>query len=293
MRSKRWFGAVAAALAVTLAGCGLVSPLEPDDPAEPLPVIEIGSDQTATSELLAALYIAALQAKDEPAVAVEVVPGTETLALADNSPMAMPVFAASLLQEYTNEPLPSAVADTIVQLATELAPEVGVLETSNLDGGLVWAATPESGLASLTELAELPSDSNLVAPGFAMTMSSGVPALQVAYGATLAVDQVEDPGDRAAMLASGEAAAALFRRTEIVDLDGLVELEDPIEVTTPDPVVVAVSSEFAEQRPDAVLVLEAVHTALNAESYAELVAASAADGLEPAISAWLTARGLA
>lgn len=284
---------VAAALAVTLAGCGLVSPLEPDDPAEPLPVIEIGSDQTATSELLAALYVAALQAKDEPAVTVEVVPGTETLALADNSPMAMPVFAATLLQEYTNEPLPTAAADTIVQLATELAPEVGVLETSNLDGGLVWAATPESGLTSLTELAELPSDSTLVAPGFAMTVSSGVPALQVAYGVTLAVDQVEDPGERAAMLAGGEASAALFRRTEIIDLDGLVELEDPIEVTTPDPAVVAVSSEFAEQRPDAVLVLEAVHTALNAESYAELVAASAADGLEPSISAWLTSRGLA
>lgn len=280
------------ALAVTLAGCGLVSPLEPDDPAEPLPVIEIGSDQTAASELLAALYVAALQARDEPAVTVEVVPGTETLALADNSPMAMPVFAATLLQEYTTDPLPASAADTIVNLATELAPEVGVLETSNLDGGLLWAATAESGLTSLTELAELPPDSTLLAPGFAMTMTSGVPALQVAYGATLAVEQVDDAGDRAAMLASGEASAALFRRTEVVDLDGLVELDDPVEVTTPDPVVVAVSAEFAEQRPEAVLVLEAVHAALTPQSYADLVAASAADGLEPAISAWLTAHAL-
>lgn len=280
-------------MAVTLAGCGLVSPLEPDDPAEPLPVIEIGAVQTATSELLAELYVAALQAKNEPAVVVQVVPGTETLALADNSPMAMPLFAATVLQEYTNEPLPTDSADTIVRLATAVAPEIGVLETSKLDGALVWAATPESGLTSLTQLAELSSSSTLAAPSFAMTMSSGVPALQVAYGAALTVDQADDPGERAAALVSGEVVAALFRRTEVTDLDGLVELDDPIQVLTPDPLVVAVSSQFAEQRPDAVLVLEAVQTALDEDAYAELVAAAAADGLEPAIADWLKARRLA
>jgi glycine betaine/choline ABC-type transport system substrate-binding protein len=126
-----------------------------------------------------------------------------------------------------------------------------------------------------------------------MTMSSGVPALQVAYGAALTVDQVDDPGERAAALTSGEVVAALFRRTEVTDLDGLVELDDPIQVLTPDPLVVAVSSQFAEQRPDAVLVLEAVQTALDEDAYAELVAAAAADGLEPAIAEWLKARRLA
>lgn len=280
-----------AAGAVT--GCGVVSPVVTEDPVEPLPVIEIGSDQTALSELLGTLYVAALQARDEPAVIVEVVPGTETLALADNSPMAMPVFAGTLLQEYTNEPLPTEAAETITQLATQVAPEISVLKTSRLDGGLVWAATPESGLTSLTDLAELPPVSTLVAPGFAMTISSGVPALRVAYGAALTVDQVDDAGERASALISGDAVAALFRRTEITDLDGLVALDDPIEVATPDPLALAVVTEFAEQRPDAVLALEAVQEALDEEAFAELVAAAAAEGLEPAIAAWLRVRGLA
>ncbi|MCW5952445.1 MAG: hypothetical protein KIT69_09330 [Propionibacteriaceae bacterium] len=293
MRAGSWGRAVIAGMsAVVLAGCGLVSPVEPDDPAEPLPVIEIGSDGTATSELLAALYIAALQAGGDPAVVIDVTPGTETLALADGSPMAMPVYAASLLGEYTNDPLPTDAADTITDLATEVAPEIGVLETSRLDGGLVWAAAPESGLASLTDLAGLPAGTTAVAPGFAMTTLSGVPALHAAYGAELVVDQLDDPGERAAALAEGGAVAALFRRTEVTDLDGLVELDDPIGVTTPDPLVVAVSSAFAEQRPDAVLVLDAVQQGLNQDSYAGLVAAAAADGLEPAIAEWLAGHGL-
>ena len=284
---------MAATLAVMLAGCGLVSPVEPDDPAGPLPTIEIGSDGTQASDLVAALYVAALQANGDPAVVVDVTPGTEMLALADYSPMAMPVFAATQLQEYSNEPLSSEAATTISDLATEIAPEVGMLEASKLDGGLVWAATPESGLTSLTDLAGLPSGAIAVAPGFAMTISSGVPVLEVAYDTTLIVTELDDPGARAAALASGDAVAALFRRTEVTDLDGLVELDDPVGVIAPDPLVAAVPAELAEQRPDAVLVLDAAQQQHDQDAYAELVAASAADGLEPAITAWLASRGLA
>ncbi len=283
---------VAATLAVTLSGCGLVSPVEPDDPVEPLATVEIGSDGTSTSELVAALYVAALQASGDPAVVVDVMPGTETLAVADNSPMAMPVFAATLLQDYSNDPPPTEAAETITQLATAVGPELGVLQTGAVDGGLVWAADPDSGLASLTELAELPAGSAAVAPGFAMTSASGVPALQVAYGAELLVQPVEDPAERAAALTEGSVTAA-FRRTESIDLDGLTELADPIGVTVPDPLVVVLSAEFAQQRPDAVLVLDAVQQVLTNESLAELAAAAAVDGRDPAILAWLGDRGLA
>lgn len=285
--------AVAAAVAVLLAGCGVVSPVEPDDPVESLPVIGIGSDETATSELLAALYVGALQANGNPAVVVDVTSGTEMLALADNSPMAMPVYAASLLQEYTNDQPSADAAATITDLATAVAPEVGVLETSRLDGGPVWMAASEAGLTSLTDLAGLPVGTIAIAPAFALTMPSGVPALQAAYGADLVVEQVDDPGARATALTEGEAAAALFRWTEVTDLDGLIELDDPIGVTTPDPLVVAVSAVFADQRPDAVLVLDAVQQVLDQDSYAELVAAVTADGIEPAIAQWLAAHGLA
>lgn len=258
----------------------------------PLPVIEIGSDGSPTSELIATLYVAALQAKDEPATVVDVEPGTETLALADNSPMAMPVFAGTLLQEASTDTPPTDAATTISDLADQVAPEVSLLQTSHLDGALGWVATPESGLTSLTQLAGLPAGTTVVAPGFAMTIPSGVPALRAAYDAQLTVDQIDDPSQREAAVSGGQAAAGLFRRIDL-EISGLVHLDDPVGVAAPDPLVAAVSAEFAEQRPDAVLVLDAVQAQLTDESYVELAAAAAADGLEPAVSAWLQARGLA
>lgn len=294
MRSSGWLRAVVAAtLAVALAGCGLVSPVVPDDTAAPLPTIEIGSDGTDTSELVAALYVAALQAADDPAEVVAVTPGTEALAVADNSPMAMPVFAATLLQDYSNDPLPTDATTTITNLATAVAPQLGVLRTSSVDGRLVWASDSDSGLSSLTDLAALPASTVVAVPGFGMENAAGLPALQVAYGATLAVKQIDGPSERAAALADGTAAAALFRSTESIELDGLTILEDPIGTATPDPLVVLLSSEFADQRPDAVLVLDAVQKALTDASLAELAASATVDGLDPAIATWLAAHGLA
>lgn len=292
MRSGSWVVAVvASAWAVTFAGCGVVSPVVTEDPVEPLPVIEIGSDGTGTSDLLAALYVAALDAAGEPAEVVAVTPGTETLALGDNSPMAMPVFAATWLQEFSTEPATFDTAMTITDLATAVAPAIGVLETSAVDGGLVWAVDAESELVSLTDLAALPAGTPVVAPTFAMTSASGVPALEAAYKAKLAAGPLEHPAERAAALADGYAAAA-FRRTESIDLEGLNVLTDPVGILTPDPLVVAVSAQFSEERPEAVLVLDAVQHALTNDSLAELAASAAVDGLDPALTAWLAEHGL-
>lgn len=289
MRVLKWCWVAVTALAVT--GCGVVSPVVTEDPAEPLPVITIGSDGTAVSELVASLYVAALKAAGEPAEVVEVTPGTETLALGDNHPMAMPVYAATWLQEFSTEPATFDTATTITDLATAVAPAIGVLESSAVDGGLVWAVDPESELVSLTDLAALPAGTAVVAPAFAMTSASGVPALEAAYGAKLAAEPLDDPAERAAALADGHAAAA-FRRTESIDLAGLDVLTDPVGILTPDPLVAAVSAEFADQRPDAVLVLDAVQSALTDDSLAELAASAAVDGLDPALAQWLAERGL-
>lgn len=282
-----------AALAVMLSGCGLVAPTITEDPVEPFPTIEIGTDGSPASELIAAVYVAALQANGDQAIVVEVVPGTESLALADNSPMAMPVFAGTLLWEETSQPLPMEPATTISDLATAVAPAVGILQTVKLDGGLVWAVLPDSGLSSLLDLAELPAGSAVAAPEFAMTLPSGVPALPAAYDANLIAEQIDDPSARAEALTAGDVVAALFRRTDIVELDGLTLLDDPVGILAPDPVAVALSDEFAEQRPDAVLVLDTVQAVLHEESFAELVAAAAADGVGPAIAEWLATRRLA
>ena len=63
-------------------------------------------------------------------------------------------------------------------------------------------------------------------------------------------------------MVAGTAQAAGFRKTEAVGLADLVELDDPMGVATPDPLVVLLAADLAEQRPDAVLVLDAVQQAL-------------------------------
>jgi len=295
MKVSRWCGAFVAVLAVALAGCGRVSPVAPEAASAAPAVIEIGTDGTSTMDLVAALYAAALEADGHPSAVVDVVPGTETLAVADHSPVAMPVFAATLLQQSNTEPAADA-ADAVAGLAAAVAPDLAVLETGKVDGGLVWAVTMESassGVADLAAVGKWGADKVVAAPGFAMTSPSGVPALEVAYGSSASIQEVDDPVARHDALVGGSADAAGFRRTETIDLSDLVELDDPMGVVTADPLVVLLAADLADQRPDAVLVLDAVQQALTPESLAALTLAASQDGVEPAIAQWLVDAGLA
>lgn len=285
--------AVVASLA--LAGCGQVSPVAADATAASAPTIEVGTDGTATIGLVAALYAAALTADGQPAKVVDVVPGTETLALGDRSPVVMPVFAATLLQQFSTGP--AADAETVIgELATAVAPDLGVLQASKVDGGLVWAVTARraaDGVRDLTAVGSWGADRVLAAPAFALASPSGVPALQVAYNSGAIVTEIEDPAARRQALDTGAAAAAAFRRTEGAALDGLVVLADPVGIAAADPLVVLLASDLADTRPDAVLVLDAVQQKLTTDSLAGLARAAAADGVRAATAAWLEAQGLA
>lgn len=295
MKLSSWIGGFAAALAIATAGCATVSPVAPSQPAAAAEPIQIGTDKTPTIDLVAALYVAALEADGQPAELVEVVPGTETLAVADHSPVAMPVFAGTLLQQYNKDPAASA-ADVIAGLATAVAPDLVVLETSEVDGGLVWAVTMQSassGVGDLVAVGGWGADKVVAAPTFALSNPAGVPALSVAYGSNATIEEVDDPAARQAALADGSADAAGFRRTESVGLADFVALDDPMGVGAPDPLTVLLAADLAEERPGAVLVLDAVQQALTEESLAELTRAAAADGTDAAVTAWLTDAGLA
>lgn len=295
MSGSRWLASLVAVGVIAVAGCARVSPVAPQTSEPPPPAIEIGTDGTPTMSLVAALYAAALEADGQPATVVDVVPGTETLALADHSPVAMPVYAASMLRQFNAESAaePSGI---VAALATAVAPELSVLETSKVDGGLVWAVTMEaasSGVADLTAVGGWSADKVVAAPAFALTSPSGVPALEVAYGTTATIREVEDAAARHDALLDGTADAAGFRRTETLGLSDLVELDDPMGVVTPDPLVVLLAADLADQRPDAVLVLDAVQQSLTPESFSGLTLAARQDGTEAAVADWLEAAGLA
>ena len=118
------FAGVVAILAVVLAGCAKVSPVAPTAATTSAPpALEIGTDGTPTMDLVAALYAAALQADGQPASVVTVVPGTETLAVADHSPVAMPVFAGTLLRQFNAESS-AEPSDVVSALATAVAGEL-------------------------------------------------------------------------------------------------------------------------------------------------------------------------
>ncbi|MDQ7992282.1 MAG: hypothetical protein AAGC63_17085, partial [Propionicimonas sp.] len=188
----------------------------------------------------------------------------------------------------------ASAADVIGDLATAVAPDLAVLETSKVDGGLVWAVTMRSasaGVGDLVAVGRWGADKVLAAPAFALDSSAGVPALSVAYGSKATVEEVDDPSARHDALTDGSADAAGFRRTEAADLADLVELDDPMGVATPDPLVVLLAADLADQRPEAVLVLDGVQQALTAESLAALTRAAAADGTAAAVADWLTSEG--
>ena len=290
------FAGVVAILAVVLAGCAKVSPVAPTAATTSAPpALEIGTDGTPTMDLVAALYAAALQADGQPASVVTVVPGTETLAVADHSPVAMPVFAGTLLRQFNAESS-AEPSDVVSALATAVAPDLALLETTRVDGRLVWAVTmtaASSGVADLTAVGGWGADKVVAAPSFALASPSGVPALEVAYGSDATIQEVDDVAARHDALLAGNVDAAGFRKTDAVGLADLVELDDPMGVATPDPLVVLLAADLAEQRPDAVLVLDAVQQALTQESLSALAQAAGQDGAEAAIADWLTTAGLA
>lgn len=290
---RRCLAVMLTTLAVMSAGCARVSPIAQPETTAPPATIEIGTDGTPTVDLIARLYVAALEADGQSAHLVEVVPGTETLAVADQSPVAMPVFAGTLLQQFSKEPSAADPATVVTELATAVEPALGVLKTTSVDGGLVWAVTMQAasgGVGDLAAVGEWGADKVVAAPGFSLTSSAGVPALQVAYGSKATIEQVDESAARHDALVDGSADAAGFRRTD-ADLSDLIELDDPVGVTAPDPLVVLLAADFAEQRPGAVLVLDAVQQALTTESVAELSNAAAEQGTGPAITEWLKSNG--
>lgn len=295
--NRRWMAALAAG--ILLAGCGQVAPPGVDVAATSAPAapIGIGSDGTPTGDLLAALYVAALEAKQIPAETEELSAAWVVPALTDGSPAVMPAFAATLLESVAGQVSPDDDPETIISdLATAIEPELGVLQASRVDGALVWTVTTEvadEGVGDLSSLGEWGPERVVAAPSFALDSGAGVPALQVAYGSQAGVLELDDPDERLAALQDGRADAAAFRRTEATQLAGLVELSDPIGMGAPDPLVAVLNSDLAQDRPDVVLVIDAVQQALTTESLAALQSAAAARDPEQAIGDWLSAEGLA
>jgi osmoprotectant transport system substrate-binding protein len=294
-------GFLLGATVVLASGCARVPPpgVSPTPTAAvttAAPPLAIGSDATPAGALLTQLMVGALMAKGRNASTVALGKDWQA-ALGHGELAAAPGFGGTLwatLSQKGETPAPDSV---LPDLATLVAPEIGVLAIPGTDGGLVWLVTretAESGITSLSRISAWSKGRRAAVPSLALTRGDGVPGLKTVYGARFAVDEVEDPIERAARLTQGEAGLAAFRRTEYTGSSGLVALVDPDELATADPAVILVNNDLADAEPEHVLALDAVAQAITTDDLVDLQAQVVAGGsVQDVAGRWLKDQGLA
>lgn len=292
--------------ALIAAGCARVPPAaEPrpaavaggsPTPSSSVPPLSIGSDATPTGRMLAQLLVGALAAKGRDAKAADAGKDWQA-ALGHGDLSALPAFGGTVWSALSQDDEPPAADQLLGQLATLVAPEIGVLDMRGVDGTLVWmvaAATARAGITSLARIGSWSRGRTAVVPPLAVSRADGVPGLRTVYGAKFAVTQVEDPVQRAARLTAGQAAIGAFRRTEYTGASGLVELVDVEKIAVLDPGVVLVNKALTDAEPDHVLAINVVAQALTTAALVELQAQVAAGGSVTDVAGrWLKEQGLA
>lgn len=183
--------------------------------------------------------------------------------------------------------------DNLVQdLADLVDPEITVMNPGATDGGLVWMTSAQSGVGTLENLAAWSRGKAAAIPSWGNERADGLLGLNAIYGTAFTASVQDDPIARAKLVASGQAGVGAFRRTEYLgDLD-LIELTDPDQMTTADPVLLLVNSAFVNSDPQSVLKLTAVVDKLTTD---DLVAIERqiSQGTTRAAQSWLAAHGLA
>lgn len=293
-------GFLLAASAVVAAGCARVPPpgVAASSPstvqaAAPQP---FGSDGTRAGDMVTQLLASAVAAKGGSAAAVRA--GTDWQAsLAHGDLVALPGFAATLWAGLATQQEAPADDALLSDLATLLAPDVGVLAVPGVDGGLVWLVTAETagkGITSLARLSGWSTGKQAAIPALAKSRSDGVPGLRTVYGAGFDYVVVEDPVERASRLAAGQVAAAAFRSTDYTGATGLVALVDTEKIRLADPAVVLLNSGFTEAAPELALDLAAVAEVLTTDALVELQARVVAGGQAAEVAhSWLVEQKLA
>lgn len=276
-----------------VAGCARVRPTSPADSASPAAApLAIGSDNTATGQLLAALFAQAVTATGRPATVTA--SGEDWLAaLSDASLAALPAFATTIWDQLSEADEPPTPEEVLTDVADLVAPEISLLPAGDIDGGLVWMigqAGASAGVNSLDELDGWSAGKTAAIPALAEIRGDGVPGLVAVYRAAFTTEVVADPVERARQVVDGHADLAAFRRTEYTGATGLVPLADPDRLLVADPLVVLVNTALTDAEPEAALALAAVADALTAEALAELQAKIAAGSPVATVAGdWLAA----
>ncbi|MDR1791575.1 MAG: hypothetical protein LBR20_08030 [Propionibacteriaceae bacterium] len=308
---KTWIAVVAVVLAVS--GCAIAEPVESESPAPVVsdsagvtvaandPATAPGTETTAPAAdfLIATGSTSAEQALAGVACAAVVRAGTTCATtpaptssydlVADLSTQEYQlavVFSTSTVLGLNDGSEPPAPGDALAQLAELVSPDVAVMDVSQLDGKIVWAASPATRFTWSN--AENLEGIGLV-PSWLHNRIDGVPSLESVYGIKAITWQDEDsPLLRAERLNNEEAVIGAFRNLDYYELEGLSVVEDPSEITLPDQVAILIPAALQDSSPIQIAAVQDAFAALTDETLAPLESA-VATGSDPITTAqtWL------
>lgn len=276
--------------ALVLTGCAQTKPAAPvsgsPSAAASQPPMAIGVDATMAGTVLGQL----LSGSAGAGASAQVMGSDWFAILGGGTLVAAAVYGLTAWNELSESEDPT---DNLVQdLADLVDPEITVMNPGQTDGGLVWMTSAKSGVGTMENLAPWSQGKAAAIPSWGNERADGLLGLNAIYGTTFTASVQDDPIARAALVASGQAGVGAFRRTEYLGDAELVELTDPDQMTSADPVLLLVNSAFVDSNPQSVLKLTAVVDKLTTD---DLVAIQRqiAEGSTRAAQSWLTAHAMA
>lgn len=276
--------------ALVLTGCAQTRPTAPvsavpSETAAPSPIV-IGVDTTMVGTVLGQL----LAGTAGPGASAQIMGADWFAILGGGTLVAAAVYGLTAWNELSESEDPT---DNLVQdLADLVDPEITVMNPGQADGGLVWMTSAQSGVGTLENLAAWSHGKSAAIPSWGNERADGLLGLNAIYGTTFTASVQDDPIARATLVASGQAGVGAFRRTEYLGDVDLVELTDPDQMTSADPVLLLVNSAFVDSDPQSVLKLTGVVDKLTTDDLVT-IQRQIAQGSTRAAQSWLTANGLA
>jgi osmoprotectant transport system substrate-binding protein len=296
--------AAISALALTACGGGGGNPLSSGSTgsAAPADTIKIGSANFVESQIVAAIYAQALQAKGVKVETTPPIGSRETYypALQDGSIDLIPEYTGTLLQYIKKDATETEPDAVYTALQAALPQTLTVLQKSaaeDRDAVVVTRATAtQYNLRTMDDLAPVCGQLAFGGPPEFQTRPDGIPGIQKSYNCTFKEYRSLDTGTLTATgLKDGTVQAAdIFSTDSSIALNDFVVLDDPKSNFAAQNVVPLITK--AKATPQVTEVLDAISAKLTTQGLTDLNAEAASDtkpSAETVAKSWLTANGLA
>jgi osmoprotectant transport system substrate-binding protein len=239
VRTIRWRSAVAAGLAVLVAGCGSSNPLGGGEVSGDLKSIVVGSSDFPESNIIAEIYAQTLEANGFDVGRRFNIGAREVYipAVRDHSIDLMPEYTGNLLQYFDKKTTATTPDDVALSLLRVLPGDLAILNPSkanDTDTVTVTRQTAEKwNLKTIADLAAHSAEVKFGASSEFLNRTEGLPGLKAKYnldispGNFVAINDGGGPATVAALVKGDVTAADIYSTSQFIPQNDLVVLEDP------------------------------------------------------------------